>query len=101
MFMFFFLVLYFIIFLDTAYILACCVYFLQRWLAQRQMRFEGGFQGRTNKLVDGCYSFWQAGAFPVVHSVLSKQDTSLDCTSWMFNEGVCLLQIKTSDFTEL
>ncbi|RVX08883.1 Protein farnesyltransferase subunit beta [Vitis vinifera] len=21
--------------------------------------FEGGFQGRTNKLVDGCYSFWQ------------------------------------------
>lgn len=20
---------------------------------------EGGFQGRTNKLVDGCYSFWQ------------------------------------------
>ena len=22
------------------------------------MSFEGGFQGRTNKLVDGCYSFW-------------------------------------------
>ena len=26
------------------------------------MRWEGGFQGRTNKLVDGCYSFWQGGA---------------------------------------
>ncbi|PIK62700.1 hypothetical protein BSL78_00395 [Apostichopus japonicus] len=64
----------------------CDTQALLRWLAQRQMRFEGGFQGRTNKLVDGCYSFWQAGAFPVVHSVLSKQDTSLDCTSWMFNE---------------
>ena len=24
-----------------------------RWIANRQMRYEGGFQGRTNKLVDG------------------------------------------------
>lgn len=32
---------------------------VRRWVAQRQMRFEGGFQGRANKLVDGCYSFWQ------------------------------------------
>ena len=23
--------------------------------------FSGGFAGRTNKLVDGCYSFWQGG----------------------------------------
>ena len=29
------------------------------------MRLEGGFQGRANKLVDGCYSFWQ-GAIPAV-----------------------------------
>ncbi len=36
------------------------------------MRFEGGFQGRTNKLVDCCYSFWQAGMFPIIHSVLMK-----------------------------
>lgn len=28
------------------------------------MKLEGGFQGRTNKLVDGCYSFWQGGSFP-------------------------------------
>jgi protein farnesyltransferase subunit beta len=27
---------------------------------------EGGFNGRTNKLVDGCYSFWQGGAFPLM-----------------------------------
>ena len=26
------------------------------------MRLEGGFQGRTNKLVDSCYSFWQVRA---------------------------------------
>ncbi|RNF01843.1 putative protein farnesyltransferase, partial [Trypanosoma conorhini] len=31
---------------------------LRRWLAARQMSFEGGFNGRTNKLVDSCYSHW-------------------------------------------
>ena len=33
-----------------------------RWLADRQMALEGGFQGRANKLVDSCYSFWQGAA---------------------------------------
>ncbi|KAJ8947285.1 hypothetical protein NQ318_014182 [Aromia moschata] len=45
---------------------------LLRWLVHRQMRLEGGFQGRTNKLVDGCYSFWQGGAFPLLYSLLAK-----------------------------
>lgn len=44
----------------------------QRWLSFKQMRFEGGFQGRTNKLVDGCYSYWQAAAFPLIQQVLKK-----------------------------
>lgn len=30
------------------------------------MSVEGGFQGRTNKLVDGCYSFWQCALFPLL-----------------------------------
>ena len=30
-----------------------------RWVTLKQMEHEGGFQGRTNKLVDSCYSFWQ------------------------------------------
>lgn len=65
----------------------CDVQGLLRWLAMRQMRFEGGFQGRTNKLVDGCYSFWQAGVFPLVHSILTKQeDTALSMDSWMFDQ---------------
>lgn len=25
--------------------------------------------GRTNKLVDGCYSFWQGGLFPLLQRV--------------------------------
>lgn len=43
---------------------------LVAWLCQRQMAHSGGFQGRTNKLVDSCYSFWQGGAFPLVQTVL-------------------------------
>uniref|UniRef100_A0A915EPE8 Protein farnesyltransferase subunit beta n=1 Tax=Ditylenchus dipsaci TaxID=166011 RepID=A0A915EPE8_9BILA len=34
-----------------------------RWLVNRQMQYEGGFNGRTNKLVDGCYSYWQSASF--------------------------------------
>lgn len=39
---------------------------LTGWLARRQMSMEGGFNGRSNKLVDGCYSFWQGGALAIV-----------------------------------
>jgi protein farnesyltransferase subunit beta len=39
---------------------------LTRWLVGRQMALEGGFQGRTNKLVDACYSFWQAAVFALL-----------------------------------
>lgn len=30
------------------------------WLISQQIQPLGGFRGRTHKLVDGCYSFWQA-----------------------------------------
>ena len=50
----------------------CNIDNLLRWAVNRQMRLEGGFQGRTNKLVDGCYSFWQGGIFPLIHLMLSK-----------------------------
>ena len=45
---------------------------MQRWASSRQMKFEGGFQGRTNKLVDGCYSFWQGALFPLLQFVFAK-----------------------------
>lgn len=35
---------------------------LIRWLVARQFHLEGGFSGRTNKLVDACYSFWVGAA---------------------------------------
>lgn len=31
-----------------------------------QAPFEGGFAGRTNKLVDGCYSYWQGAILPLL-----------------------------------
>jgi protein farnesyltransferase subunit beta len=29
----------------------------------------GGFKGRTNKLVDGCYSWWIGGSFPLLEAL--------------------------------
>ncbi|XP_020380925.1 protein farnesyltransferase subunit beta [Rhincodon typus] len=60
---------------------------LLRWVTSRQMRFEGGFQGRCNKLVDGCYSFWQAGLLPLLHRALHAHgNNSLSMTRWMFHQ---------------
>jgi len=46
---------------------------LLKWLVSRQLSLEGGFSGRTNKLVDGCYSFWVAGCFGIVEAELKRQ----------------------------
>lgn len=40
------------------------------------MRLEGGFQGRTNKLVDGCYSFWVGGVFPLLAELQVQRRTA-------------------------
>eukprot|EP00873_Tetraselmis_striata_P018221 jgi/Tetstr1/438485/TSEL_027040.t1 len=45
---------------------------LLRWSASCQGGMEGGFMGRTNKLVDGCYSWWQGGVFPIMQSHLTS-----------------------------
>ncbi|XP_050103925.1 protein farnesyltransferase subunit beta-like isoform X4 [Malus sylvestris] len=47
------------------------------WLVFRQGK-ECGFQGRTNKLVDGCYSFWQGGVFPLLQRVCPTIDEQLE-----------------------
>jgi protein farnesyltransferase subunit beta len=48
---------------------------LVHWCERRQMDFEGGFQGRTNKLVDACYSFWMGATFPLLHATLAYVDS--------------------------
>jgi protein farnesyltransferase subunit beta len=47
---------------------------LLHWAVHRQMPLEGGFQGRTNKLVDSCYSFWQGALFPLLADALPAAD---------------------------
>ncbi len=47
-----------------------------RWLTLRQMTKEGGFNGRTNKLVDSCYSYWQGSIFNML--IMGDKDLSYD-----------------------
>lgn len=44
---------------------------LLRWTANMQggELDLGGFRGRTNKLVDGCYSWWVGGCFPLLEGL--------------------------------
>ncbi len=42
------------------------------WLSSRQYAPEGGFSGRTNKLVDGCYSHWVGACWPLIEASLNS-----------------------------
>ena len=41
------------------------------WLSSRQYAPEGGLAGRTNKLVDGCYSHWLGSCWPLMQAAVS------------------------------
>ncbi|KAK9379875.1 terpenoid cyclases/protein prenyltransferase alpha-alpha toroid [Kockiozyma suomiensis] len=41
-----------------------------RWLSARQYQPEGGFSGRSNKLVDGCYSWWVGGCWALLEGIM-------------------------------
>lgn len=55
------------------------------------MTFEGGFQGRTNKLVDGCYSFWCGAIMPIVQAIISKKGKLFCINSYIlsYSKYVC------------
>lgn len=53
---------------------------LLQWTLRRQMSYEGGFQGRTNKLVDGCYSFWVGATIPITQATLVGSDKGMEQT---------------------
>lgn len=48
------------------------------WLSSRQYAPEGGFSGRTNKLVDGCYSHWVGGCWPLIEAALNGPRSSTE-----------------------
>jgi len=45
-----------------------------RWSVMQQGEAieAGGFRGRSNKLVDGCYSWWVGGGVPVVEALAAR-----------------------------
>ena len=45
-----------------------------RWSVMQQGEAieAGGFRGRSNKLVDGCYSWWVGGGVPVVEALAKR-----------------------------
>lgn len=69
---------------------------LEDWLVRRQMGYEGGFNGRTNKLVDGCYTFWVGGAIaildlnrnPPIQQSSSSSSPDNNCPYAKFDSGV-------------
>jgi protein farnesyltransferase subunit beta len=52
------------------------IFTIKGWVAFRQ-GVECGFQGRTNKLVDGCYSFWQGAALALTQKLMTVVDEQL------------------------
>lgn len=49
---------------------------LLRWSASMQANpiEGGGFRWRTNKLVDGCYSWWCGGLLPIARYLLEEEE---------------------------
>lgn len=48
---------------------------LLEWLSHRQDTPAGGFAGRTNKLVDGCYSHWVGGCWALLEAALRLDES--------------------------
>ncbi len=49
---------------------------LIQWTVTKQLSLEGGFSGRSNKLVDGCYSFWVGGLIPMFDILVGSEVAS-------------------------
>ena len=45
-----------------------------KWLSQRQMEFAGGYNGRTNKLVDSCYTWWVGAPSRIICDYLNIKE---------------------------
>ncbi|XP_074599533.1 farnesyl transferase beta subunit [Brevipalpus obovatus] len=65
----------------------CDLKALLRWALMKQDTTKGGFAGRTNKLVDGCYSFWQGALIAIIDSLFTKETPdTMNGEKWMFDQ---------------
>ena len=46
---------------------------LLAWSTARQLPAEGGFNGRTNKVVDACYTFWIGALFLLINTTTGNK----------------------------
>jgi len=74
----------------------CDLFALEGWLLRRQVRLEGGFQGRTNKLVDSCYSFWQGAALAMVEIMKIGGSDIYDMEQYIAHSEACRDDDKTA-----
>ncbi|QDZ17972.1 beta subunit of protein farnesyltransferase [Chloropicon primus] len=58
------------------------LYQLLEWVSNRQQPIEGGFNGRTNKLVDSCYSFWQGSLVCLVSDCYNQKFGADSCEAF-------------------
>lgn len=61
---------------------------LLRWLACIQTSPEGGFAGRTNKLVDACYSHWVGGCWALIQAAIGGQSAQGSLKDLWNREGL-------------
>lgn len=69
------------------------------WLSSQQHTPDSGFAGRTNKLVDGCYSHWVGGCWPIISASLRQTmtpDTDLWCRDGLIRYILCCCQNQKS-----
>ena len=81
---------------------------LRKWASRMQGTMEGGFMGRTCKLVDGCYSFWQGGLLALLEnslmdgrtpSNLAGVDALNSCDKKVFSIGEKMVDKKELELT--
>lgn len=51
------------------------------WLSARQHAPEGGLAGRSNKVVDGCYSHWVGGCWALVEAAIDPPPSVIQISS--------------------
>ena len=75
---------------------------LVAWVTRMQGNVEGGMRGRTNKLVDGCYSMWQGGLCRLLgaDSIASPVgvDESIESTAGSWVEESAVLDAAVSEW---
>lgn len=66
---------------------------MAQWLANRQLEYEGGFNGRINKLADSCYSHWIGSSHVMLSAGLSLRRSASSDNSPMCAEDIYLLDL--------